>query len=213
MVLDKLHLPSYLHICERFSAWVAERFQFGTFMKNTMAAAAGGADVGVLESDICLSASHDLLQTHNLLFKMIKSNSEEHNVVLNDLVCTARRLETTMQLLGAPKLRNLCQQICKQFKNGGLLLLFAQQQEEALEKEKQETQPEMPADVLDVLEPTLIDLFTREVSVMQRLVEIALLLINKTFDEKNLNLTNEPVPGVSVQHENESREKSKLQGA
>ena len=112
MVLDKLHLPSYLHICERFSAWVAERFQFGTFMKNTMAAAAGGADVGVLESDICLSASHDLLQTHNLLFKMIKSNSEEHNVVLNDLVCTARRLETTMQLLGAPKLRNLCQQIC-----------------------------------------------------------------------------------------------------
>ena len=215
MVLDKHHLPSYLHICERFSAWVSERFQFGTFMKNTMAAAAGGADVGVLESDICLSASHDLLQANNLLFKMIHSNNEEHNVVLNDLVCTARRLETTMQLLGAPKLRNLCQQICKQFKHGGLLLLFAQQQrqqqEEALEKEKQETQPEMPADVLDVLEPTLIDLFTREVSVMQRLVEIALLLINKTFDEKNLMNESVSVPSVAV-HEHR-REKSKLQGA
>jgi hypothetical protein len=93
--------------------------------------------------------------------------------------------------------------------------LFAQQQrqqqEEALEKEKQETQPEMPADVLDVLEPTLIDLFTREVSVMQRLVEIALLLINKTFDEKNLMNESVSVPSVAV-HEHR-REKSKLQGA
>ena len=69
----------------------------------------------------------------------------------------------------------------------------------------------MPADVLDVLEPTLIDLFTREVSVMQRLVEIALLLINKTFDEKNLMNESVSVPSVAV-HEHR-REKSKLQGA
>jgi hypothetical protein len=200
MVLDKHHVPSYLHIYECFSSWVYERFRFGTFMVNCNNKS---ADVVYhkfsIQYDICLSARKELLQTNNLLVQIqkIEFDSTKKDNILNKLLCTVRCLQTTMQLLGATKISNLCQRICVQFKRGTLLQLFCKQHKkqkngqnskssnseedlfQCMQLDKEAVSSTTKVKELNVLEPTLVDLFTRETSVMQKFVDVACTMLNE----------------------------------
>ena len=208
MVLDKHHLPSYSHICESFASWVYGRFHFGTFITNTGHGNGHGGCVDANESeerddidhaqyimhyDICLTAKKELAHTKGLLFKMLHTatRTSKENVA-NALLCTVRCLQTTMQLLGAPILSDLCKKICTTIKRGTIIECFESSETRGSSGDggggggshsSTATPTSAPSvavdDVLEVLEPTLVELFGREIEVMRKLIDVACSLLNK----------------------------------
>ena len=103
------------------------------------------------------------------------ATSDVDDNVSDKILCKVQRLRTTLQLIGAPKLSRLAGQICDAAKRAPLQRQIA-------------TTHQIIRDdsVLEVVEPTLVQVFTREMFVMQKLISAACTTLNEKKDDLEL---------------------------
>ena len=131
----------------------------------------------------------------NILLEKMNHDSTELEDQSNELICKVTSLQTTLQLLGAKKLGELAKRMCDAAKRGTLLHHFncyenknknnnsntrtsSSSFSNTLEEKRNNAENTTGTNknnntVLEVGEPTLIEMFIREIFVMQRLIDAA----------------------------------------
>ena len=134
----------------------------------------------------------------NILLEKMNHDSTELEDQSNELICKVTSLQTTLQLLGAKKLGELAKRMCDAAKRGTLLhhfncfssSSFSNTSEEKRNNAENTTGTNKNNNtVLEVGEPTLIEMFIREIFVMQRLIDAAYSCIKTEKANENFFLS------------------------